>query len=98
VREWVQHVRGDRVADGWGEARGRIISYTHEENLVSLHGNISLVLEDVRKPEQPPSIARGALWEHSDGAVCSFPHILQTLIFLLVVGGLGGDPPRVADH
>jgi hypothetical protein len=103
------------VADGWGEARGQVISrkvimtrlqrlkdetppYTHEENLVPFHGDILLVLEDIREPEQTSSVTRRTLREHDNRTMCSFPHLLQAFVFLLVVGGLGRDPSSVGDH
>ena len=74
------------------------LPYTHEEDLVPLHGDIPLMLEDVREPEQTSSVARRALWEHDNRAACSFPHLFQALVFLLIIGGLGRDPSGVGDH
>lgn len=74
------------------------IPYTHEENLVSLHREIPFVLKDAREPEQASAIAGRALRENDDGTACPFPHLLQTLVFLLVVGGLGRNPPGVSYH
>jgi len=86
------------VTDGWDEARGRIVSYTHEKNLAPPQRNGLLVVEDVRKPEQTSSIACCALWKYNNGALCSSSYFIQTLVPLLVVGGLEGDPPRVGEY
>ena len=72
--------------------------YTHEENSEPLRRGISLVSEDIRKPEQTSSITSRALREHDDRTTYSFPHLFQTFGFLLVVGCLERDPPGVGDH
>lgn len=72
--------------------------YTHDENLVPPHRGAALMFEDVRKPEQTSSIARCALWEYNDWTACPFPHFLQTLVPLLAIGSLGGDPPGLGEH
>jgi hypothetical protein len=76
---------------------GDIPPYTHEENLVPPDRD-GLLVEDVRKPEQASSVARRALWEYNDGRACPSPHFIQTLVPLLVVGGLDGDPPGVGEY
>lgn len=86
------------VTGAWEETRDEMAPYAHEENPVSIHRGIPPVIEDVRKPQQTLSIARRALWEHNDGTMCSFPHLLQALVFLLAVGGLGGNASGVRYH
>ena len=90
LREW--------SAGALEEDKDEITPYAHEENLVSIHRGILLVPEDVREPEQAPSVARRALRKYDDRAMCSFPHLFQALVFLLFVGGWGGDPPGVGYH
>ena len=90
---------GNRSLRAQTEVEGRDAPpYTHDEHFVSLHGEIPLMLEDARKTEQTSPIARRTLWKHDNRAVCSFPHLLQALVFLLVVGGLRRDPSGVGDH
>ena len=78
--------------------KGETPPYTHEEYFETLHGGVLLVCEDVREPEQTSSIAGRALWEHDDRTVCSLPHLFQTLVLLLVIGGLERVPSGMGDH
>ena len=71
---------------------------THKENLVSLHRDAFLTLKNTREPEQTTSVARRTLWEHNEGTMYLLPDFLQTLVFLLIVGGLDWDPSGVAKH
>lgn len=79
---------GERLLCACTRLEGEMSPYTHEEDIVSPHRDIPLVLEDVGKPEQTPPITRRALREHDDRTGCSLPHLFQTHVFLLVIGGL----------
>ena len=56
------------------------------------------MLEDTREPEQTPTVACRALWEHDDGTAYSFPYLFQTFEFFLVARCLERNSSGVGDH